>query len=194
LKKTVKIAVNLIIRQIQSPFMKQLMGLLILVIVLAAVSGCTQPATPPAPETTLTTVPTTEVTIIVTTPVPVTAATTIAAANVTASVTTAAAVKPTITPSTKVTTIHIRNNTFVPDQLTVLPGTGITWINDDFVTHVVKATGNSTGKFTSAELINGANFHYTFGAATGTFEFGDPKYPDMKGAIIVVKGDAVVGY
>ncbi len=177
--------------------MKQLIGLLILVIVLAAASGCTT-APSPAPETTTeTSVPTTEVTTVVTTAapatIPVTAATTPAAANVTPKVTTGPTAQPTMTPSIKVTTIHIRNNTFVPSQLTVLPGTGITWINDDFVTHIVKATGNSTGKFTSTEMINGASFHYTFGEATGTFEFGDPNYPDMKGMIIVMKGDAVVG-
>jgi plastocyanin len=94
---------------------------------------------------------------------------------------------------TKITTIHIRNNTFVPDQLTVLPGTGITWINDDPVTHVVKGIGNSTGKFTSAEMVRDAHFGYTFGEATGTFEFGDPAYPAMKGAIIVKQGDSIVG-
>ena len=39
----------------------------------------------------------------------------------------------------------------------------------------------------------GAHFGYTFGEATGTFEFGDPAYPAMKGAIIVKQGDSVVG-
>ena len=47
------------------------------------------------------------------------------------------------------------------------------------------------GKFTSAELINGAQFRYTFGEATGTYEFVDPNYPDMKGAIIVKKGETL---
>ena len=40
-------------------------------------------------------------------------------------------------------------------------------------------------------MMNGAQFMYTFGEATGTFEFGDPKYPDMKGAIIVKKGETL---
>ncbi len=96
-----------------------------------------------------------------------------------------------MTPSTRVTTIHIRNNTFVPDQLTVLPGTRITWINDDPGTHMVKSSGASAGKFTSADMINGAQFGYTFGEATGTFEFTDPKHPEMKGAIIVMKGETL---
>jgi plastocyanin len=85
----------------------------------------------------------------------------------------------------------MRNNTFVPDQLTVLPGTAIIWINDDPGTHLVKATGDAAGKFTSAELITGAHFGYTFGENTGTFEFMDPNYPDMKGAIIVKRGETL---
>lgn len=175
--------------------MKQFIGLFILVMVLAAVSGCTQTVKPEPTETTLvTSVPTTEVPVVINTTlpetVPVTVSTT-AASNVSPAATTAATPRPSMTASTKITTIHIRNNTFVPAELTVLPGTGITWINDDPVTHIVKASGNAQGKFTSADIITGARFGYTFGDATGTYEFVDPKYPDMKGAIIVRKGDTL---
>jgi hypothetical protein len=52
----------------------------------------------------------------------------------------------------------------------------------------VKASGDAKGKFTSSELMSGAQFSYTFGEATGTYEFMDPNYPDMKGAIIVKQG------
>ena len=182
--------------------MKTCIGLFILVIVLVAASGCTtQQAKPAATTTTLTTtVAVTEVTTaptVIDTPLPTTVQTTVSTVVTTteapANVTTVVTARPSMTPSTKVTTIHIRNNTFVPDQLTVLPGTGITWINDDSVTHIVKAIGDSKGKFTSSEMVNGANFIYTFGENTGTYEFGDPSYPDMKGAIIVMKGDSVVG-
>jgi hypothetical protein len=55
----------------------------------------------------------------------------------------------------------------------------------------VKATGDATGKFTSSELINGAQFGYTFGDVPGTYEFMDPGYPDMKGSIIIRKGDVL---
>jgi plastocyanin len=175
--------------------MKQFIGLFMLVIVLVAVSGCTQTAKPTTTETTLvTSVPTTEVPAVVNTTVPKTVPVTVsttAASNVSPVATTAATPRPSLTPSTKITTIHIKNNTFVPAELTVLPGTGITWINDDSVTHIVKASGNAQGKFTSAELINGARFGYTFGDATGTYEFVDPNYPAMKGAIIVKKGDTL---
>jgi plastocyanin len=178
--------------------MKKGIVLFILVILLAAASGCTQTPVPATPATTPVTDSPTEVPPVITTPEPATVLPTTVSATVTATevasgIITAATTRPSMTPSTKITTIHIRNNTFVPDQLTVLPGTGITWINNDPVTHVVKAIGNSTGKFTSSEMIRAAHFGYTFGEATGTFEFGDPAYPAMKGAIIVRQGDSVVG-
>jgi plastocyanin len=173
--------------------MKKFIGFFILVVVLVAVSGCTQQAKPAAPVTTLiTTIEPTEVPTTANTPVPTTvAATTTDAPVVTTVVTTAATPRPSMTPSIKITTIHIRNNTFVPDELTVLPGTGITWINDDSVTHIVKATGDAKGKFTSSEMVNGAQFMYTFGDATGTYEFTDPKYPGMNGTIVVKKGETL---
>jgi plastocyanin len=178
--------------------MKMYTGLFVLVMLLVAASGCTtQQAKPTTPATTLTTaVAATEVPTVISTPPPIKVTTKVPAtvADTTASVTTAAATpQPSNTWSTKYLTIHIKDNKYVPDKLTVLPGTGVTWINDDSVVHIVKTTGDSKGKFTSADMVNGASFHYTFGEATGTYEFGDPNYPDMKGAIIVKKGDAIVG-
>jgi plastocyanin len=191
-------AVNLITGQIQFIFMKRFFGLFILVLVLVAVSGCTQTNKSSAPATTVpTTVPATEIPATLPTPEqttqPMTTAVTVTtAAEVTVVVTTAA---PTVsmTPSTKVTTIHIRNNSFVPAVLTVLPGTGITWINDDSVSHIVKAAGKSAGKFTSAPMVSGARFGYTFGETTGTYEYTDPGFPGMNGSIIIANGAAVVG-
>jgi len=55
----------------------------------------------------------------------------------------------------------------------------------------VKATGDAKGKFTSSELMSGAQFGYTFGEATGTYEFMDPNYSGMKGAIIVKQGQTL---
>jgi plastocyanin len=179
--------------------MKMFIGLFILVAVLAAASGCTtQQANPTETVTTVTTpVSATEVQTVANTPLPktmpVTISTTGAAAAVTATVTSVATPLPSNTWSVKYLTIHIRDNKYVPEELTVLPGAGVTWINDDPVIHIVKATGNSTGKFTSAEMMNGASFHYTFGEKPGAYEFGDPKYPDMKGIIFVKEGEAIVG-
>jgi plastocyanin len=177
-------------RQKQSRFMKIVIGVFILVIFLAAVTGCTTQQAKPAATVTIitTTAPATEVLTILKTPLPQTVT-----VKETATVATP---RPSPAPSATFSgtnIIHIRNNIFVPDELTVLPGTGVVWINDDSVIHIVKATGDSAGKFTSVEIVKGAEFHYTFGENTGTFEFEDPKYPDMKGAIIVRKGESVVG-
>lgn len=174
--------------------MKKWIGLFILIILLTIAGGCTtQQAKPPA-----TAQPVTEATAAaVTTPVPDTAVMTAAKTTIPQTVTvmeTAAAATP--APSTTFSgtnVIHIKDNTFVPDELTVLPGTGITWINDDPAVHIVRAAGESAGKFTSSELINGASFHYTFGEKTGTYEFEDPRYPGMNGTIIIRKGESVVG-
>jgi len=178
--------------------MKTYIGVFILVMLLVAASGCTsQPAKPAATVTAVvTTAAATEVPTAAQTPAPTTAATAVATQVPTAIATTEAATSattpiPSMTPSTKVTVIHIKNNAFVPDTLTVLPGTMITWTNDDSATHVVKATGDAAGKFTSADLIQGGQFTYTFGETTGIYTFADPKYPNLKGAIVVKNGETL---
>jgi plastocyanin len=197
-KKSATKAVILIISQIQSYLMKTYTGLFILVILLAAASGCTTQQAKPAVTATavVTTVAATEVPTEITTPkptaIPTEVVTTAAIPQTTANVSATATpwLSATFSPTRKLV-IHIKDNKYDPDSLTVLPGTMVTWINDDSRIHVVKATGDSAGKFTSAELMNSAQFNYDFGEATGTYEFGDPAYPDMKGAIIVRKGDTL---
>lgn len=168
-----------------------------LVMMLIAASGCTAQQVKPAATATpvATTITPSDATATVTplpTSRPVTIATTATAAEELLAGTPAATPAPSTTYSRK-PIISIRNNTFVPAELTVLPGTGVSWINEDAGVHIVKATGESKGKFTSAEMVNGASFLYTFGEAPGTYEFYDPGHPDMKGKIIVRKGDAIVG-
>jgi plastocyanin len=197
-KKSAPKAVILIIRKIQSYFMKKFTGLFILVILLAAASGCTTQQAKPAVTATavVTTVAATEVPTEITTPkptaIPTEVVTTAAIPETTANVSATATPwsSATFSPTRKLV-IHIKDNKYDPDSLAILPGTMVTWINDDSRVHIVKATGDSAGKFTSAELVNGAQFNYDFGEATGTYEFGDPAYPDMKGAIIVRKGDTL---
>jgi plastocyanin len=172
--------------------MKTIIGLFILVMLLVAASGCTTQQAKPATTATIltTTMVTTEVPTAISTPAPTPLPTTAAAPVATAPVTTVATPGPTTTFS-KTNIIHIRNNTFVPAGLTALPGTGIIWVNDDSVTHIVKASGDAKGKFTSSDLVSGAQFGYTFGEVPGTYEFMDPNYPDMKGTIIIRKGDVL---
>jgi plastocyanin len=183
--------------------MKKVIGLVLLLIVLVAVSGCTQqtktvPATTVAPTEVVTTAETV-VETIAETPVETTAeatpeitaeSTTIPATTVPATPVTAAV---TMTPSTKITTVHIVNNSFSPSILMILPGTGITWINDDSAIHSVKATGSSKGKFNSGDIPKGVQFGYTFGESEGTFEYADGYNPNVTGMIIVKKGESFYG-
>jgi plastocyanin len=182
--------------------MKKFFGLCILVILLVAASGCTQPAktaTVTLEPTTLavTEVPTPEATMppapVETTAIPTITTTTVAVTNeVTQIPTTVATPKPVMTPSTKVTIIHIRNNTFVPQELTVLPGTGITWINDDTTVHSIRTMPTSPFKFNSGDVMPGTQWGYTYGENEGTFGFIDT-YTNATGMIIVKKGESVLG-
>ena len=162
--------------------MKKYMGFIILLIAFICFTGCTQPAVPEAVTTPPTTIPTTMPTTVLTlapTTVPTTVATTVHPVAT-----------RTTSPSTKVvTTIYMRNNTFVPGELTVLTGTGITWINDDSVVHSLKTTGNATGLFDAGDLVPGAQWSYTFGQREGRYEFTCSYHPEMKGAIIIKKAD-----
>lgn len=193
--------------------MKQSIGFLILLIVLIAVCGCTQPAkTTPVTTTTTTVAPTPEATTVETTIVPTTeitveatpVATSSPEANVTVpaaenttvvetAATTTAIITASMTPSTKVTVVHIANNTFTPSVLMVLPGTGITWVNDDSTVHSVKAIGDHAGKFNSGEIPKGVQWSYSFGATEGTFEYADGFNTNITGIIIVKNGDLLVG-
>ena len=164
--------------------MKKFIGLFILVIALVMISGCTQPAQPVAVTTPVATaVPT----------VPPTVATMVP--TMMPPVVTTVLSKPKITLVPQITKIifYMRNNTFVPKELTVLPGTGITWVNEDLIVHSVKTTGTHTGMFNSGDIIPTATWDYTFGASEGVFEFVCPDHPDMKGTIVVKNGESVVG-
>jgi plastocyanin len=190
--------------------MKKVIGLVLLLIVLVAVSGCTNqtktaPATTVAPTEVVTTVETvaeTPAQTAVETPVETVAATPVEttvepAANVTAVSTAAPAATVTavasMTPSTKITTVHIVNNSFSPATLMILPGTGITWVNDEATVHSVKMIGEHAGKFNSGDIVKGGSFGYTFGETVGTYEYADGHNPNLTGVIIVQKGDSLIG-
>ena len=187
--------------------MKNSIGLFLLFIVLVAASGCTQQAKPAQ----VTTAPTTAVTAVAT-PVETTVVTTVATpvptTEIMANVTMANMTPPvsptelpsltqaptaTMTPSTTVTVIHIVNNTFTPATLMVLPGTSVTWRNDDTIVHSVMTTGDHAGMFKSGDLIPGAQFSFSFGANQGTYAFADGYYPNVTGSIIVQNGAPLVG-
>src|SRR5215213_3579038 len=79
------------------------------------------------------------------------------------------------------TTVEIRNNAFIPDQLNVAPGTTVTFVNRDDVPH----TATSANKlFDSGELAPGASYPGVLdGAGTGTYH--GKLHPEMQGSIVV---------
>ena len=172
--------------------MKKFIGLFILVVGLVMISGCTQPAQPsavttPVANTVVTTIPPT-----VATPAPTMEPTTVATLKSTTAIATTVATTvktpiPVQIASTKITTFYIRNNSFVPPSLTVLPGTGITWINDDKAVHAIKITGTHAGMFNSGDFMTGSQVSADFGQE-GTFDFIDT-YSNATGMIIVKKGE-----
>lgn len=178
--------------------MKKFLGLFILVIVLAMISGCTQPAQPAAVTTPVATAVPTAAPTEAATPAPTAEPTTVVTSQITTlvatTVTTAVGTPtPMQTPSTKITTIYIRNNSFVPQQLTILPGTGLTWVNDDATVHAIKTTGTHAGMFSSGDFVKGADWSYSFGADEGTFDIIDT-YSNSTSQIIVKKAPMLGDY
>ncbi len=186
--------------------MKKIFGLCLIVIALVIIGGCTQtaPAKPvatPVPTTeTATEVPTATPEMNVTAGIPPTTEVTTAAvmvdaipANATKAEVTAETTIPAPAVTKIVTTnvIHIRNNTFVPVATTVLPGTGITWVNDDKIVHSVKASRTGANIFNSGDIAAGSQWSYTFGANEVTYTVIDPEVTGMTGTVIVKKGQTL---
>jgi len=185
--------------------MKKLFGFCLLVVILVLFCGCTQSApaksaTTPAPTTEAATVapttvvPTTEVTTAApvsneTTAEPTVAETTPVSTevpNVTATPTAVA------TPIIDTNVIHIRNNTFVPSVTTLLPGTGVIWINDDKIIHSVQATHALGDVFRSGKIAAGSQWSFTFGAKEDTYTVFDPAFPNITSTIIIKKANTLV--
>jgi plastocyanin len=183
--------------------MKLFMGFIILLVALVAITGCTQTVSTPAQTTTETTAPATVATTVATTvvtteqPTPDTTATIFAnvtapTENVTATQTSAPVI-PTVTAANGVTTIHITKTGFTPQTDVVLPGIGITWVNDDNVTHAIKMIGNNTGMFNSGDIIPTSQFSYTFSEKTGTYTYAFADNKTITGTIIVKSGRSLSG-
>ena len=79
----------------------------------------------------------------------------------------------------------MKNNAFAPKVLTALPGTGITWINDDETVHSIKMSGPNNAGFNSGDILPGATWGYTFGSREGNYTISDTKLTEMTGIIII---------
>lgn len=79
-------------------------------------------------------------------------------------------------------TVTIGNFTFGPADLTVRPGTTVTWVNADDTPHTVVAA--DTRAFRSKVLDTDDRFSFTFGQP-GTYAYFCSIHPHMTGKIVV---------
>ena len=77
--------------------------------------------------------------------------------------------------------VQIKEFKFVPAQITVKPGTTVTWTNVDQETHTVTATDSA---YTSAGLDARETFTHRFTAA-GTYTYYCKLHPHMTATVVV---------
>jgi plastocyanin len=77
--------------------------------------------------------------------------------------------------------LAVENFNFTPADITVAPGTTITWTNNDDVEHTVTASDN---RFGSKALETGDAFSFTF-AQPGTYAYFCAIHPFMTGRVTV---------
>jgi plastocyanin len=90
---------------------------------------------------------------------------------------------PSSTPqgSAEPRSVDIHGHMYMPQDLSVAPGTKVTWANSDSDPHDVVADG---GAFKSKTLEKGQSYEFTF-SSTGTFTYYCSIHPDMKGKVTV---------
>jgi amicyanin len=83
-----------------------------------------------------------------------------------------------------VATVTMDHNTFIPGEITVVPGTTVTWTNNEAMPHTVVDQNKA---FRSKTLIKDATFSFTFTTA-GDYDYLCSIHPNMKGKVIVKPG------
>ena len=90
------------------------------------------------------------------------------------------------TPAAAATaTVRIADG-LTPPQLTVTPGTTVTWVNDETNRHRMRST-SGPDEFDSGDLDPGATFSFVF-SALGTYQYRDDRNPDLSnywGTVVV---------
>ena len=79
------------------------------------------------------------------------------------------------------TKVQIDQYAFLPQRITVKPGTTVTWSNDDDESHTV---ASSAKLFKSKALDTGDKFAFTF-TTPGTYAYFCSLHPHMTGAVVV---------
>jgi len=77
--------------------------------------------------------------------------------------------------------VQIDQYAFLPQRITVKPGTTVTWTNDDDDSHTV---ASSSKLFKSKALDTGDKFSFTF-TTPGTYAYVCSVHPYMTGTIVV---------
>src|SRR6476619_176069 len=77
--------------------------------------------------------------------------------------------------------VQIDQYAFLPQRITVKPGTTVTWTNDDDDSHTV---ASSSKLFKSKALDTGDKFSFTF-TTPGTYAYVCSVHPYMTGAVVV---------
>jgi plastocyanin len=82
-----------------------------------------------------------------------------------------------------VSIIHIKNFAYVPDKVTIHPGSTVRFVQDDESAHTVTATDKS---YDSGNLNQKESWTHAF-TAEGTYTYFCAYHPNMKGTVVVVK-------
>src|ERR1700720_2797517 len=80
--------------------------------------------------------------------------------------------------------VSIDHNTFIPSEITVAPGTTVTWVNNEAMPHTVVDPDKG---FRSKTLVKDAKFSFIFTTA-GEYSSLCSIQPNMKGKVIVKPG------
>ncbi|MGO9545256.1 MAG: cupredoxin family copper-binding protein [Rhodomicrobium sp.] len=77
--------------------------------------------------------------------------------------------------------VRIDNFSFTPAEITIAPGTTVTWTNGDDIPHTVAATGKL---FRSKVMDTDQSYSFTF-TAPGIYDYFCSLHPHMQGKVIV---------
>jgi plastocyanin len=94
------------------------------------------------------------------------------------------AVDPNSAGAGPVASVSMDHNTFIPGEITVVPGTTVTWVNHEAMPHTVVDLNEG---FRSKTLVKDATFSFTFKTA-GDYNYSCSIHPNMKGKVIVKPG------
>ena len=91
---------------------------------------------------------------------------------------------PNIAGTGPVATVSMDHSTFIPSDITVAPGTTVTWVNVETMPHTVVDLNKA---FRSKTLVKDGTFSFTF-TTPGDFDYLCSIHPNMKGKVIVKPG------